>query len=118
MAEVEPDRVVQYVKRFMGRKDEFVFDAFGKSYAPEEISALVLKALVAKAQTPDGEQITDVVITVPAYFDDAQRTATKNAGQMAGLNVLDIVNEPIAAAVAYGARVEGRRGRILVYDLG
>src|SRR4029077_6186903 len=92
MAEIEPENVVQFVKRFMGRKDEFFFEYDGKQYAPEEISAVILKALVEKAQPNIGAETRDVVITLPAYFDDAQRTATKNAGPMAGLNVLDIVN--------------------------
>jgi molecular chaperone DnaK (HSP70) len=118
MAEIEPERVVQFVKRFMGRKDEFMFEYGGKQYAPEEISALILKGLVDKAQQNINAQITDVVITVPAYFDDAQRVATKNAGTLAGLNVLDIVNEPIAAALAYGILARGKEERILVYDLG
>jgi molecular chaperone DnaK len=118
MAEIEPERVVQFVKRFMGRKDEFMFEYGGKQYAPEEISALILKGLVDKAQQNINAQITDVVITVPAYFDDAQRVATKNAGTLAGLNVLDIVNEPIAAALAYGILASGKKERILVYDLG
>jgi molecular chaperone DnaK (HSP70) len=118
MAEIEPERVVQFIKRFMGRKDEFMFEYEGKQYAPEEISALILKGLVDKAQQNINTQITDVVITVPAYFDDAQRVATKNAGTLAGLNVLDIVNEPIAAALAYGILARGKEERILVYDLG
>jgi molecular chaperone DnaK (HSP70) len=118
MAEIEPENVVQFVKRFMGRKDEFFFEYDGKQYAPEEISAVILKALVEKAQQNVNAEIKDVVITVPAYFDDAQRTATKNAGAMAGLNVLDIVNEPIAAALSYGVQAGGREETILVYDLG
>ena len=118
MAEIEPDRVVQFVKRFMGRKDEFLFEYNGKSYAPEEVSAIILKALVEKAQQNAQQEIKDVVITVPAYFDDAQRTATKNAGNMAGLNVLDIVNEPIAAALSYGIQGGQKHETILVYDLG
>jgi molecular chaperone DnaK len=118
MAEIEPENVVQFVKRFMGRKDEFFFEYDGKQYAPEEISAVILKALVEKAQQNVNAAIKDVVITVPAYFDDAQRTATKNAGLMAGLNVLDIVNEPIAAALSYGVQAGGREETILVYDLG
>lgn len=118
MAEIEPDRVVQFVKRFMGRKDEFLFEYNGKSYAPEEISAIILKALVEKGQQNVQQEIKDVVITVPAYFDDAQRTATKNAGGMAGLNVLDIVNEPIAAALSYGIQAGQKQETILVYDLG
>lgn len=118
MAEIEPENVVQFVKRFMGRKDEFFFEYDGKQYAPEEISAVILKALVEKAQQNVEGKIRDVVITVPAYFDDAQRTATKNAGAMAGLNVLDIVNEPIAAALSYGVQAGGKEETILVYDLG
>ncbi len=118
MAEIEPENVVQFVKRFMGRKDEFLFEYNGKQYEPEEISAIILKGLVEKAQQNVNEQIQDVVITVPAYFDDAQRTATKNAGIMAGLNVLDIVNEPIAAALSYGIQAANREETILVYDLG
>jgi molecular chaperone DnaK (HSP70) len=120
MAEIEPENVVQFVKQFMGRKDEFLFEYDGKSYAPEEISALILKGLVDKAQQNLEMKITDVVITVPAYFDDGQRVATRNAGIMAGLNVLDIVNEPIAAALAYGMQAGGQAKDevILVYDLG
>jgi molecular chaperone DnaK (HSP70) len=118
MAEIEPEHVVQFVKRFMGRKEEFLFEYNGKQYAPEEISAIVLKGLVEKAQQNLDEKITDVVITVPAYFDEAQRVATKNAGVMAGLNVLDIVNEPIAAALAYGVQAGAKKEIILVYDLG
>jgi len=120
MAEIEPENVVQFVKQFMGRKDEFLFEYAGKAYAPEEISALILKGLVDKAQQNLQEKITDVVITVPAYFDDAQRVATRSAGVMAGLNVLDIVNEPIAAALAYGmqAGAPTKEETILVYDLG
>jgi molecular chaperone DnaK (HSP70) len=120
MAEIEPENVVQFVKQFMGRKDEFLFEYGGKAYAPEEISALILKGLVDKAQQNLQEKIIDVVITVPAYFDDAQRVATRNAGLMAGLNVLDIVNEPIAAALAYGmqAGTAPKDETILVYDLG
>lgn len=118
MAEIEPERVVQFVKRFMGRNDEFLFDFEGKAYQPEEISAIILKALVEKASLNLPAPIKDVVITVPAYFDDAQRTATKNAGKLAGLNVLDIVNEPIAAALSYGVQAGGKAETILVYDLG
>jgi molecular chaperone DnaK (HSP70) len=118
MAEIEPEKVVQFVKRFMGRKEEFMFEYNGKQYAPEEISAIILKGLVDKAQLNLNEKITDVVITVPAYFDDAQRVATKNAGVMAGLMVLDIVNEPIAAALSYGVQAGNKKETILVYDLG
>ena len=118
MAEIEPENVVQFVKRFMGRKDEFMFEYSGKQYEPEEISAIILKGLVDKAQQNLEEDIKDVVITVPAYFDEAQRVATKNAGQLAELNVLDIVNEPIAAALSYGVQAGDKEETILVYDLG
>ncbi len=118
MAEIEPEHVVQFVKRFMGRRDEFLFEYEGKMYEPEEISAIILKGLVEKARQNLNEDIQDVVITVPAYFDEAQRVATKNAGVMAGLNVLDIVNEPIAAALSYGVQAEDSEETILVYDLG
>jgi molecular chaperone DnaK len=120
MAEIEPENVVQFVKQFMGRKDEFLFEYNGKPYAPEEISAIILKGLVEKARQNLETDIQDVVITVPAYFDDAQRVATRNAGSMAGLNVLDIINEPIAAALSYGMQAGGQNKEeiILVYDLG
>ncbi len=77
MAEIEPERVEQFVKRFMGRNDEFLFEFAGKAYQPEELSALILKALVEKARQNLQAPVEDVVITVPAYFDDAQRTAPK-----------------------------------------
>ena len=118
MAEIEPEAVVQFVKRFMGRRDEFLFEHDGRQYEPEEISAIILKGLVEKAQQTLDDDISDVVITVPAYFDEAQRVATRNAGVMAGLNVLDIVNEPIAAAFSYGVQNKETEETILVYDLG
>ena len=120
MAEIEPENVVQFVKQFMGRKDEFFFEYADRPYAPEEISAIILKGLVEKARPNVDAEIKDVVITVPAYFDDAQRVATRNAGSMAGLNVLDIINEPIAAALSYGMQTgsQGKEETILVYDLG
>ncbi len=118
MAEIEPEAVVQFVKRFMGRRDEFLFEHDGRQYEPEEISAIILKGLVEKAQLTLDDDISDVVITVPAYFDEAQRVATRNAGVMAGLNVLDIVNEPIAAAFSYGVQNKEAEETILVYDLG
>lgn len=118
MAEIEPEAVVQFVKRFMGRRDEFLFEHDGRQYEPEEISAIILKGLVEKAQLTLDDDISDVVITVPAYFDETQRVATRNAGVMAGLNVLDIVNEPIAAAFSYGVQNKEAEETILVYDLG
>ncbi|MBV8309852.1 MAG: Hsp70 family protein, partial [Planctomycetaceae bacterium] len=96
MAEIEPENVVQFVKKFMGRKDEFHHEYNNRAYAPEEISAIILKGLVEKAQQNVEHPIREVVITVPAYFDDAQRVATRNAGTIARLYVLDIINEPIA----------------------
>ena len=91
--------------------------AEGKDYAPPEISAMILQKLKADAETYFGEPVTDAVITVPAYFNDAQRTATKDAGRIAGLNVLRIINEPTAASLAYGLEKENDQV-ILVFDLG
>src|SRR5690242_18390635 len=89
----------------------------GRDYSPPEISALVLQKMRQTAEDWLGEQVTEAVVTVPAYFDDAQRQATKDAGRIAGLNVLRIVNEPTAAALAYGVETEGAQ-RVAVYDLG
>ena len=119
-AETEPDNVVQFIKRKMGQNGPAVnFRApSGKSYTPEMLSSFILRKLCQDAEQYVGEgEIRDVVITVPAYFDDARRTATKQAGVIAGLNVLAVVNEPTAAAIAYGF---GRDtdARVLVYDLG
>src|SRR5262249_7713221 len=93
------------------------FDIQGKQYAPEEISAMVLRKLVEDAAKYLGEKVTDAVITVPAYFNDAQRTATRDAGKIAGLNVLRIINEPTAAALAYGLDKKTSE-TVLVFDLG
>ena len=100
-----------------GQNDAVRFDIAGKQYAPEEISALVLRKLVDDAAKYLGEKVTDVVITVPAYFNDAQRQATKDAGKIAGLNVLRIINEPTAASLAYGLDKK-KNETILVFDLG
>ena len=106
---------VASVKREMGSTERICVG--GKKYAPQEISAMILQKLKADAEAYLGEPVTDAVITVPAYFTDAQRQATKDAGKIAGLNVLRLVNEPTAAALAYGAN-QGQSRRIMVYDLG
>jgi molecular chaperone DnaK len=133
-----PQNTIFSIKRFMGRKfdevseemkivpyevvkgpnDDVRVKAGGKEYAPPEISAMILQKLKADAEAYLGEQVSEAVITVPAYFNNAQREATKDAGQIAGLNVLRIVNEPTAAALAYGLDKEGADQTILVFDLG
>ena len=111
------DRTVRSVKRHIGDNDWHV-DIDDKSYTPQEISARTLQKLKRDAESYLGEDVTDAVITVPAYFEDAQRQATKEAGQIAGLNVLRIVNEPTAAALAYGLEKSDKDQTILVFDLG
>ena len=110
------DRTIRSVKRHMGTK--WTIDIDGKSYTPQEISARVLGKLKRDAESYLGESISDAVITVPAYFNDSQRQATKEAGEIAGLNVLRIVNEPTAAALAYGLDKGEKEQTILVFDLG
>ena len=112
---VNPDRTIISIKRKMGSNDKVEID--GKKYSPEEISAMILQKLKTDAEAFLGEKVDKAVITVPAYFNDAQRTATKNAGQIAGLEVLRIINEPTAASLAYGLG-KTKRETILVYDLG
>src|SRR5687767_8852906 len=111
-----PDRTIRSVKRHMGTN--WSVDIDGKKYAPQEISARILQKLKRDAEAYLGDTVAQAVITVPAYFDDAQRTATKEAGQIAGLEVLRIINEPTAAALAYGLDKEGADQTILVFDLG
>src|SRR6476660_5301383 len=133
-----PQNTISSIKRFMGRKWEEVSDemtivpyevvkgdngdarvsADDRQFAPPEISAMILQKLKTDAESFLGEPITDVVVTVPAYFNNAQREATKDAGKIAGLSVVRIINEPTAAALAYGAEREGADQTILVFDLG
>ena len=110
------DRTIASVKRHMGT--DWKFDVDGKKYTPQEISARILSKLKRDAETYLGEPVTDAVITVPAYFNDAERQATKEAGEIAGLNVLRIINEPTAAALAYGLDKGKEDELILVFDLG
>ena len=112
-----PDRTIRSVKRHMGDTG-WSIDIDGKKYTPQEISARILQKLKRDAEAYLGDTVTQAVVTVPAYFDDAQRTATKEAGQIAGLEVLRIINEPTAAALAYGLDKEGADQTILVFDLG
>ncbi|MEO8899126.1 MAG: molecular chaperone DnaK [Candidatus Dormibacter sp.] len=136
-AAVNPENTISSIKRFMGRKLDEVsqeakqipykvvagkdgrveIEVMGQRYTPEQISAMILQKLKTDAESYLGEKVTEAVITVPAYFNDAQRQATKDAGQIAGLNVLRIINEPTAAALAYGLDKKVNE-KILVFDLG
>src|SRR5207248_603941 len=136
-AAVNPENTVFSIKRFMGRKYDEVeterkmvpykvvtgkdgrveVEIQGQRYTPEQISAMILQKLKTDAEAYLGEKVTDAVITVPAYFNDSQRQATKNAGEIAGLNVVRIINEPTAAALAYGLDKKENE-KILVFDLG
>ena len=116
-SEVADEMTLVPYKVIAGKDDAVKFAVQDKQYAPEEISAMVLKKLVEDASRYVGEKITDVVVTVPAYFNDAQRQATKDAGRIAGLNVMRIINEPTAAALAYGLDSKNNQ-TILVFDLG
>src|SRR5436853_1837651 len=118
-AVAEPEKIVDFVKREMGKpKDQFHRDFGGKIYSAEELSALIIKKLKADAEKYLDQPITDAVITVPAYFNDAERTSTITAGQLAGLNVLQIINEPTAAALAYGLDKLDENQTVFVFDLG
>lgn len=114
-AVTNPDRTISSIKRDMGTSRKIQID--GKSYTPEQISAMILQQLKADAESYLGEPVTEAVITVPAYFTDSQRQATKDAGTIAGLNVQRIINEPTSAALAYGVDKEQAQ-KIMVYDLG
>ena len=112
---LNPDKTIASIKRHMG--EDYKVDIDGKGYTPQEISAMILRKLADDASSYLGEKVTSAVITVPAYFNDAQRQATKDAGKIAGLDVLRIVNEPTAAALAYGLEKE-KSEKVLVFDLG
>ncbi len=112
---LNPDKTIASIKRHMG--DDYKKNIDGKDYTPQEISAMILRKLADDASSYLGEKVTSAVITVPAYFNDAQRQATKDAGKIAGLDVLRIVNEPTAAALAYGLEKENSE-KVLVFDLG
>ena len=109
------EKTISSIKRHMGTDYKVNID--GKNYSPQEISAMILQKLKADAENYLGEKVTEAVITVPAYFNDAQRQATKDAGKIAGLDVKRIINEPTAAALAYGLDNE-KEQKIMVYDLG
>ena len=115
-AVTNPDRTIASIKRDMGSNRKVNID--GKSYTPQELSAFILQKLKADAESYLGETVTEAVITVPAYFSDSQRQATKDAGKIAGLEVKRIINEPTAAALAYGVDKETHMQTIMVYDLG
>ncbi|MDO4710475.1 MAG: molecular chaperone DnaK [Peptostreptococcaceae bacterium] len=115
-AVTNPDRTISSIKREMGHDHKVKID--GKDHTPQDISAIILQKLKADAESYLGQKVTEAVITVPAYFTDAQRQATKDAGRIAGLDVKRIINEPTAASIAYGFDKDGKDEKILVFDLG
>src|ERR1700680_380448 len=118
-AVAEPEKIVDFVKREIGKpKDQFHREFNGKVYSAEELSALIIRKLKADAEKYLDQKVTDAVITVPAYFNDAERTATITAGQLAGFNVLQLINEPTAAALAYGLDKLDEDQTVFVFDLG
>jgi molecular chaperone DnaK len=116
MVVIDPSNVVRFIKRHMG--EDFSLEFYGNSYTPQEISALILRKLKEDAEELLGVKVHDAVVTVPAYFNSAQRGATAEAGAIAGLNVRSIINEPTAAAIAYGLDRIGGHRQLLVFDLG
>ncbi len=116
LAVAQPDKTVISIKRHMG--EAYKVDIDGKGYSPQEISAMILSKLKTDAESYLGGKVTDAVITCPAYFNDSQRQATKDAGKIAGLNVLRIINEPTAAALAYGLDKQEGSQKVMIYDLG
>lgn len=117
MVVADPSNVVRFIKRAMGDPN-YELEFFGRTFSPQEISGLILKKLRQDAEEALGQEIVDAVITVPAYFNSAQRGATTEAGHIAGFNVLSIINEPTAAAISYGLEHVGQNKRTLVFDLG
>jgi len=115
-AVTNPENTVISIKRDMGTNKKVTIN--GEEFTPQEISAMILQKLKTDAENYLGQKVTEAVITVPAYFSDSQRQATKDAGKIAGLNVLRIINEPTAAALAYGVDKENKEQKVLIYDLG